>query len=77
MSEKCHGCFTMKWIRKLTHDATAVRIAIPLAIVTDLGLNKCGFVSIEMGPDKTIIMKGVEHGKNEVADAAIGADRID
>lgn len=46
-----------KWIRKVKHDLSAFRVAIPSVLITELGWESCRFVTIEAGPDECLMIR--------------------
>jgi len=46
-----------KWVRKVKHDFSAFRVAIPFVLIQDLDWWSCSFVTIEKGPDECLIIR--------------------
>lgn len=66
-----------KWIRKVKHDFSAFRVAIPLVLITELGWESCRFVTIEAGPDECLMIRRMIGDDGRCADGSQRAVDVD
>lgn len=78
MPNKCQINAMPKYIRKVKHDLTAFRVAIPAALISELAWESCRYVTVERHGHDAIIVKrmpGDEKREREGSGRVDGFDR--